>query len=295
MITPMVHLRVRSEYALEDSIVRLDDLLKRSQALNMPAVGLTDPCNLYALIKFYRGARGLGIQPITGSDLELAADEGMITLLVRDRVGYGNLIRLISQCHTHSQGDERRTAQRSWVEAAAPGLLLLLSRYSDVGQALERSDADLAAKRLEHWQQTFGIDQVYLELQRTGRRGDEAFIHAAVDLAQKFHAPVVATNDVRFLHREDFETHETRVCIAERSTLGDPRRSRRYSPEQYFKSSEEMSELFDDIPEALTNTLHIARRCHVELTLGKSFLPEFPVPSGLTIADYLVLEARQRL
>lgn len=295
MITPMVHLRVRSEYALEDSIVRLDDLLKRSQALNMPAVGLTDPCNLYALIKFYRGARGLGIQPIAGSDLELAADEGMITLLVRDRVGYGNLIRLISQCHTHSQGDERRTAQRSWVEAAAPGLLLLLSRYSDVGQALERSDADLAAKRLEHWQQTFGIDQVYLELQRTGRRGDEAFIHAAVDLAQKFHAPVVATNDVRFLHREDFETHETRVCIAERSTLGDPRRSRRYSPEQYFKSSEEMSELFDDIPEALTNTLHIARRCHVELTLGKSFLPEFPVPSGLTIADYLVLEARQRL
>ncbi len=295
-MTPrFVHLRLHSEFALQDSIVRIDELLAACQNQGLAAVALTDPGNLYALVRFYRGARSQGIKPVFGADLELAEDEGQISLLVLDELGYQQLIVLLSRAHTEPCGEDATPVRRTWVEAAAGHLLLLLSRYSDVGRALERGDGERAQQLLMRWREVFGADKVYLELQRTGRAGDEDFVHQAVSLAAATQTPVIASNDVRFLRREDFEVHETRVCIADKTTLGDPRRARRYSAEQYLKSEEEMLALFADIPEALANTVQIAQRCNLELTLGKSFLPNFPVPGGMSIEDYLSAEASRRL
>ncbi len=295
-MTPrFVHLRLHSEFALQDSIIRIDDLLATCQSQGLAAVALTDPGNFYALVRFYRGARSQGIKPVFGADLELEQGEGQLSLLVLDEEGYHQLIVLLSRAHTEPCEEAAVVMRRAWVEGAAGHLLLLLSRYSDVGRALERGDVDRARQLLERWREVFGADKVYLELQRTGRPGDEDFVHQAVSLAAATATPVVASNDVRFLRREDFEVHETRVCIAEKTTLGDTRRSRRYSAEQYLKSEQEMLDLFADIPEALANSVQIALRCNLELTLGKSFLPNFPVPAGMTIEDYLSVEAHQRL
>ncbi len=292
-----VHLRLHSEFALQDSIVRIDELLSCCRQQGHAAVALTDPCNFYALVRFYKGARAQGIKAIFGTDFELADQEGQITALVLNEVGYQRLMVLISRAYTDPERQEPASIRRAWLhaEAAMDGLLVLLSRYSDVGMALERGDVEKARQLLMAWRQLLGDDKVYLELQRTGRAGDEEFVHQAVALAAATDTPVVASNDVRFLRREDFEVHETRVCIADKTTLGDPRRARRYSPEQYLKSEQEMQALFADIPEALSNSVQIAIRCNLELRLGQSFLPPFPVPAGMSIEDYLSAEASKRL
>ena len=159
------------------------------------------------------------------------------------------------------------------------------AQYGDVGQYLESGQVELAKQQLQHWMRIYP-NRFYIELQRTGRDGEEDYIHSVVTLAEEFACPVVATNDVRFLKREDFEAHEARVCIHDGVTLDDPRRPKRYSEEQYLKSPDEMEALFEDIPEALENTVEIAKRCNVDVLLGEYFLPDFPVPSGMTMDEY---------
>ncbi len=298
MAVEFVHLRLHSEFALEDSIIRMDELLCRTAELNMPAVALTDPCNLFGMVKFYRAARSKGIKPIVGADLHMGTDPTQpttqITLLVRDAEGYRHLIDLISRCHIESAQLPHRPLDPSWLNDRA-GLLVLLGRRSDVGEALVRADRQMARQRLEVWLKLFGAEQVVLELQRTGRDGEEVMVHGAVELANELGVSVVATNDVRFLQADEFEVHETRVCIAERTTLSDPRRVRRYSEAQYLKSPEEMQALFKDIPEAISNSVRIAQRCNLHIQLGKSFLPQFPVPEGLSLEAFFCQEARRKL
>jgi DNA polymerase-3 subunit alpha len=180
------------------------------------------------------------------------------------------------------------------LEELNAGLILLLGKHSNIGHNLLGSDPTLTVAALQAWMTVFP-DRAYLELQRTGRSGDEAFVHAAVDLATICACPVVATNDVRFIAPEDFEAHEVRVCIAQSYVLADPKRPREYSPEQYLKSPEQMRELFSDIPEAIENTIEIARRCSVGVRLGKSFLPDFPVPAGMTINEFFIEISKQGL
>ena len=155
----------------------------------------------------------------------------------------------------------------------------------DVGQALLGGKEELAEERARYWMSVYP-GRYYLELHRTGREGDEAQLHAAVALATQLQCPVVATNDVRFLDPGEFEAHEARVCIREGRTLDDPRRARSYTEQQYLRSPREMAELFSDVPEALANTVAIARRCNVTLELGKPYLPDYPVPEGLTMEEY---------
>jgi DNA polymerase-3 subunit alpha len=283
-----VHLRLHSEYSVLDSLIRIEDLTEKVAALRMPAVAITDHVNFYALIKFYTAAAASGIKPICGCDLVIAEDDNpdqlsLLVLLVKDQTGYHNLIELISRAYQQGQYRGTVTVRRSWLQGKTGGLIALSgAARGDVGKALLENDLQQARERLAFWQQLFP-DNYYLELQRTGRAGDTEHVQRAVTLALASDCPVVATNDVRFLRPEEFEAHEARVCINERRTLDDPRRPRDYSEQQYLRSTEEMQELFSDLPEALENSVQIALRCNLELELGKPFLPNYPVPQGQTL------------
>ncbi|QDD89233.1 DNA polymerase III subunit alpha [Pseudomonas oryzihabitans] len=292
MSASFVHLRLHTEYSLVDGIVRVKGLVKAAEAAGMPAVAVTDQGNLCSLVKFYKAAMGAGIKPIAGADIWLAGRDGdaplsRMTLLVMNAKGYRNLTELLSRGFQEGQQEGQIIIQRDWVKEASEGLIALSgSKEGEIGLALLEGDLALADQLFEEWQQIFQ-DRFYLEVQRTERAGDEEHLHAAVALADRCGGALVATNDVRFLKAEDFEAHETRVCIGEGRPLDDPRRERKYSDQQYLKSAAEMAELFSDLPEALENTVEIAKRCNIEIQLGKYFLPNFPIPNGMTINDYL--------
>ena len=287
-----VHLRVHTEFSLIDGLTRVKPLVKAvAEDEGMPAVAITDQSNLCALVKFYSSARGAGVKPIIGADLWLDNPQGdgalfRITLLVMNNEGYANLTRLISRGYQEGQRQGRPIVQRDWLETLNEGLILLSgAREGDVGQALLSNDTAEAEVLAKAWRHHYP-DRYYLELQRTSRAGEDRYLHAAVALAEQLELPVVATNDVRFLKSEDFEAHEARVCIHDSRTLDDPRRPHLYSEEQFLKSSAEMIELFSDLPEAIENTLEIAKRCNLEIELGKNYLPNYPVPDGLTMDEF---------
>ena len=266
----------------------------------MPAVGMSDQCNLFAMVKFYRAAMAAGVKPIIGVDLWLQNEQeqnqpSRIVFLCKDTVGYRNLTRLVSRTYTEGQHLGRPILQRDWLEGQTDGLIALSGgREGDIGRALLAGNTALAADLLQNWQRLFP-DSFYLELQRTGREGEEDYLHAAVQLAIDTDTPVVATNDVHFIQQDDFGAHEARVCINQGRALDDPRRPKEYSEQQYLRSPEEMVALFDDIPEAIENTLEIAKRCSLELSLGKNYLPDYPVPEGMTIEEFLAEDSRKGL
>jgi DNA polymerase III subunit alpha len=288
-----VHLRLHTEYSLADSVIRIPALLDRVAALGMPAVAVTDQVNLFAMVKFYRGALKRGLKPIVGADLWV--DEpgdprhpSRIALLCKNTAGYRNLCRLLSRAYLEGRRLGQVLVAREWLDPEACTGLIALSaaREGDVGRALLTGRADDARACLEFWRRRFP-ESFYLEIQRSGRESEELLVAESVALAGATGTPLVASNDVRFLDAKDFDAHEARVCIHEGHTLSDPRRPRKYSDEQYLKSAEEMAALFADLPEALQNSVEIARRCNLELKLGKTFLPDFPVPAGQTAASHL--------
>ncbi len=294
-----VHLHLHTEYSLVDGMCRIKPLMEAVVAGGMPAVALTDQANLFALVKFYRAAQAAGIKPIIGVDLWLDDPERpeapqRVVLLAQHTQGYRNLTELVSRAYVEGQRNDRPVANPRWLEGASEGLIALCGKDSDIGRALLAGDERLAERLARHWAALFP-DRFYLEVSRTGRSGDEDHLHAAVALAGHLDLPLVASNDVRFLKREDYEAHEARVCIHQGHTLDDPRRPREYSEEQYLKSADEMRELFADLPEAVENTLEIAKRCNLELTLGKHFLPDFPIPEGMTEAEYFTQQAKEGL
>ncbi|TDG14749.1 DNA polymerase III subunit alpha [Seongchinamella unica] len=290
-MTSFVHLRLHSEFSIVDGLVRLKPLMSRVAELGMPAVAVTDFCNFYGLVKAHKAAVAAGVQPVFGVDLKvLDADDPERTyplcLLAMNERGYKNLTLLISRAYTDGQYLGVPHVQKVWLEQCADGVIALSAgAQGDVGQAILGEKPELARERARYWMQLYP-QRYYLELHRTGREGDETHLHGAVALAEELQCPVVATNDVRFLDASEFEAHEARVCIGEGRTLDDPRRARAYTDQQYLRSPQEMAELFADIPEALENTVQIARRCNVVLELGKPYLPDYPVPDGLTMDEY---------
>ncbi|MBF59396.1 DNA polymerase III subunit alpha [Halomonas sp. FeN2] len=291
MTVPFVHLRLHSEYSLVDGLVKLKSLVSTTAERAMPALALTDETNLFGLVKFYKAAQGAGLKPIIGSDLWLQNphDEShpyRLTLLAMNDVGYRNLTELISKGWTHGQRQGRAILDKQWVLEQSEGLIALSgAREGEIGRHLLSDHEQDARVLLEEWQAAFP-ERFYLELIRTGRPLEEACVHASVKLAIETGTPVVATNDVRFLEREDYWAHETRVAIGEGKALDDPRRERRYTEEQYLKSPDEMAALFADIPEALENSVMIAERCSVDVRLGEIFLPEFGIPEGMTQDEF---------
>ncbi len=295
-----VHLHLHSEYSLVDGLVRIKPLAKAVVEAEMPAVAVTDHSNLFCLVRFYKAAQGAGIKPIVGSELAVRnpADPTKphrLVLLVHEERGYTALTRLISRAYLEGQQDGLAQVERAWVLEAADGLIALSGGAGgDVQRALLSGYQDQAERLLDDWLSAFG-DRYYLELTRTGRDDEERCVEASVELALAKAVPVVATNDVVFLGADDFDAHEVRVCINGGHTLDDPRRPRRHSPQQYLRTPEEMAELFADLPEALENSVEIAKRCNLELRLGETFLPDSPVPEGISIDEHLAAESRAGL
>jgi DNA polymerase-3 subunit alpha len=295
-----IHLRVHTEYSLIDGIVQIQPLVEKTLKLNMPALAISDQSNLFAVVKFYKEALDAGIKPIIGADLWLSNKKDVkkpfrLSVFCQNNQGYKNLLQLISLSYVEGQIHDKATVKRDWLTTYGTGLIVLSgAQEGDIGLALLAEDHTAVQASLQFWQQWFP-QRYYLELQRTGRTQEETYNQAALVLAEQHQIPVVATNDVRFISKEDFEAHEARVCIHEGLVLADPRRPRLYSEQQYLRSPQEMADLFADIPEALTNTVEIAKRCNVTLTLNKNFLPRFPVPEGSTVADHLTLLSQQGL
>jgi DNA polymerase III subunit alpha len=288
-----VHLRLHTEYSLNDSVVRVPELVDAVAAAGMHAVAVTDQNNLFAMVKFYRAALARGVKPIIGVDL-LVREAGerqqpsRLTLLCQSQIGYGNITRLVTRAYLEGQQKGIPCVERSWLShETVDGLIALsCSTEGDVGRALVNARERDAEKALDQWLEVFG-DRFYIELQRLGRPEEEGYIAAAVSLASRRGVPVVATNDVRFLKADDFESHEARVCIHDGALLADSGRQRRYSHQQYLRTPQEMAALFADVPEALANTVGVAQRCSLVLKLGQARLPQYPVPEGLTTAQFL--------
>ncbi|MGB0867690.1 MAG: DNA polymerase III subunit alpha, partial [Granulosicoccaceae bacterium] len=291
MSAEFVHLHLHTEYSLVDSVVRIKKLMPVLSE-SMAAVALTDQSNMMGAVKFYRAALGAGLKPILGVDAwvgETATDDHphKLVLLAQNDVGYKNLSELISLGYQKGQYRDRAVVQREWLNKRSTEGLIALSgaRYGDIGAALIGGAEDTAEEYLSRWRSLFG-DRFYLEVQRTGRTNEELYLDGAVRLASATGTPLVATNDVVMVSPDQFESHEARVCINQGRVLADPDRPRDYSDQQYAKSAAEMTALFEDIPSAVENTVEIAKRCSVKLSLGTPVLPDFPIPEGMTEAEY---------
>ncbi len=296
-----VHLRLHSEYSVSDGIVRIDEAVARAAAEGMPALALTDSANLFGMVKFYSAAREAGVKPLIGADcwLRNGADRDKpfrVLLLCASREGYLRLCELLSRAWLKHQHRGRAELDAGWFDELGSEGLIALSGFAagDVGQALAAANDAVAEKLAKQWQKRFP-GRYYLELQRAGAPQTESLVGRTLALAAKTGLPVVATHPVQFLEAEDFKAHEARVCISQGYVLGDQRRPRAFTPEQYFKSQEGMVELFSDIPQALENAVQIARRCNLVIELGKSRLPQFPTPKGVTLEQYLRQQAEQGL
>ena len=290
---PFVHLRVHTEYSLVDGIVRVPRLMHSVAAAGMGAVALTDHGNLFAMVKFHREAEKRGIKPVIGADLWLReegerSEPSRLTLLAQNTAGFRNLTALISKSYREGQDRGRPLVERGWLDAGSTAGLIALSGAGegDVGRALQAGRLAEALATLARWQGLFQ-DRYYLEVQRTGRSGDEELVSATLIVVDERPCAVVATNDVRFLEPDEFEAHEARVCIHDGQRLDDPGRPRRYSPEQYLKTPAAMAELFADLPEAIENSVEIARRCSLPLEHGRIFMPAFAAPDGSREGQHL--------
>ncbi|MGY3896646.1 DNA polymerase III subunit alpha [Aeromonas enterica] len=294
-----IHLRVHSDFSMVDGLQKIAPIVGAAAANNMPALALTDQMNMCGLVRFYGAAHGKGIKPIVGADFwvqseELGDEQFRLTLLAMDNDGYQNITLLISRGYQRGHVQGRPVIDKSWLAEHAKGVIVLSgAREGDVGKFLLKGNRQMTESCLAFYQTHFP-DAYYLELLRTGRPDEEVYLHMAVAIATEFELPVVATNEVVFLNAEDFDAHEIRVAIHDGYTLMDKRRPRRYSPQQYLRSQEEMAELFADIPEALENTVEIAKRCNVTVRLGEYFLPNFPT-GDMTTEDFLVMKSKEGL
>ena len=279
-----VHLRLHSEFSIVDSTCRIDEVVKEAAMDKQPALALTDLNNLFGGVKFYKEGRGKGVKPILGAEIYLEGLGGdatattKVSLLVQSHQGYLNLCELLARGWTQGVVKALAVIRLAWLKELSEGLILLSgAQAGPVGQALVQGDRDKAADVALQLGSIFP-HRFYLELQRAGRPEDEPQVIGAVELAARLGLPVVATHPVQFLTPDDYEAHEARVCISEGEILANTRRVRRFTRDQYFKSTEEMCALFADVPSAIANTLEIAKRCNLSLVLGKPQLPNFPIP-----------------
>ena len=303
MSTPQfIHLRLHSEFSIADGLVRIDELVKAAAADRQPAVAVTDLGNLFGMVKFYKEARGKGVKPIIGCDVWISNNEDRdkpfrLLLLVKNHEGYLQLCELLSQAWLANQHRGRAEIRIEWLEALQnkSGLIALSSfQLGDIGVALENGNFALAERCATRWANIFP-GHFYIEVQRNGNPRLEGLLRQSTQLAAQLKLPVVATHPVQFLRAEEFTAHEARSCIAEGEILANTRRVKRFTQEQYFKTQAEMAELFADLPAALANSVIIAQRCNLSLSLGKPQLPDFPTPDGMSIDDFLIAQAKEGL
>jgi DNA polymerase III subunit alpha len=293
-----VHLHVHSEYSLIDGIIRVDELVDQSASLGYNSVALTDLTNLFGLIEFYRSARNKGIKPIVGSEINVAKDKDSLSaplvLLAMNKQGYINLTKLVSKAYVEGQINGEPIVLFSWLEEFSDGIIALSGGVEGhIGNSILAGNTKLSETRIDFFKKIFQ-DNFFIEIQRLGKANEKEYNDTALRLASEKQVPVVATNNVRFLNAvdpdvspSDFEAHEARVCIQRGDTLDDPRRPKNFTEQQYFRSKEEMINLFSDLPEALVNTVKISEKCNIDLELGKFYLPDFEVPKEYSREDFL--------
>ncbi|WP_137718285.1 DNA polymerase III subunit alpha [Methylobacillus flagellatus] len=295
-----IHLRCHSEYSIADGTVRIDDYVAAARRDHMPALALTDLANLFGAVKFYKAARGKGIKPLLGCDVWLQNDSNRdqpyrLLLLCQNHAGYLRLCELLTQAYLHNQHRGRAEIKREWLADNTNGLIMLSGgMLGDIGQALLQGNTALASSCASEWAAMFP-QRFYLELQRVNQPQQDALVNQTLHIATALGLPVVATQPIQFMEADDYKAHEARVCIAEGYVLADRRRPQHFTPVQHFKTQDEMAALFADIPEALANSVEIAKRCNLSLTLGKSYLPQFPTPNGESLEQYLREQAEQGL
>ena len=300
MKQPFVHLHLHTEYSLANGMVRIPQLIDATLRNQMPAVAVTDINNLYGLVKFYNKSMAAGIKPIAGADVwinnpDKPAQPFNLVLLVQDVTGYKNLSELLSRAFREGQYQGKPIIEKQWLKDHTDGLIALSgAQQGELGHALGTDRQNLAKQVLYSYMQLFP-ERFYIELQRVGRPYEEEYIASAVQLSSNTQIPVVATNDIHFISQEDFEAHEVRVCIHQGRVLNDSRRPKQHTQQQYFRSGDEMVELFSDIPTAIENTIQIAKRCNFMLQMGDYYLPDFPVPQGETIESHLRNETQKGL
>lgn len=286
-----VHLRLHSEFSVVDSTLRIDEAVTAAAQDGQPALALTDLNNLFGAVKFYRAAIKAGVQPILGAEvliedlLPSVKDRPLprVLLLAQNQQGYLNLCELLTRGWLAVGNKEQATLQWTWLQELGDGLIMLSgAQAGPLGPSLLGADLAQAHDVALQCAATFP-NRFYIELQRAGGSNDEPYVAAAMMLAQRMQLPVVATHPMQFLAADGFEAHEARICIAEGEILGNQRRVRRFTHQQYFHSTKQMQELFADIPSALANTAEIARRCHLTLDLGRPQLPHYPTPEGLSM------------
>ena len=287
MSSQFVHLSVHSEFSLKNSLVRIKPLIKALKEKEMHAITLSDPNNLFAAIRFYQQSMSAGIKPIISSEIIIADENqmGKVNLICKDDIGYKNLLKIISAGFDKPRPDNDTLPvyELEELEGLTDGLICLTgAKEGQIGKSLLSGNSDYAVNKLTELKKTFS-NRVFIELQRIGHPDDDRYVQRAVELAVQNRTPVVATNPVRFLTPEEFKTHEIRVAIGQGKTLTQYKKDSPldYTHEQYLKSPEEMTELFRDIPSAIENTVAIAQGCNVDLTLGKNFLPAFPIPDDI--------------
>ena len=294
-----IHLRVHSDFSMVDGLSKVPALVKKVAEMGMPAVALTDFTNLCGLVKFYGSAHSNGVKPIIGADFLMQSEEfgeelTRITVLAADNLGYKNLTLLISKAYLRGHIQHHPVIDKKWLAELSQGLIVLSGgRSGEIGKALLKGNQHVASQCVDFYKEYFP-NRFYLELTRTGRADEEAYLHFALELAEITQLPVVATNEVVILDDSFFEAHEIRVAIHDGYTLEDPRRPKNYSPQQYLRSEQEMCELFSDIPEALENSVEIAKRCNVTVRLGEYFLPAFPT-DGMEETEFLIKKSQQGL
>jgi len=293
-----VHLHCHSEYSVENSLIRIPKLVKKAKELGMSSIALTDNSNLFAAVKLYKAAKDAGIKPIFGSELTLKGEDQDFSLLLlcQNQQGYLNLSELISLSYLQGQTLDGVSITVEQLQAYHQGLILIaLPVRSDVAQHLINNQMPEANQQAQAWKAIFG-DRFYLGVQRTGRTYDERHLHLCIELGLALDIPLVATNDVEFLQKQDFDAHEARICISQGGLLDDARREKYYHAEQYLKSGEEMEALFSDLPEVIINSAEIAKRCNVHFELyKKNYLPDFPIPKGLSISQFFTQESEAGL
>ena len=295
-----IHLRQHSEYSIVDGIVRIGDAVEAAKRDGMPALALTDLNNIFGLVKFYLATRSKGIKPLMGCDVFLSnmADREQpfrLLLLCQSHTGYLRLCDLLTRAYLENQHHGRPEIRKEWLQGGTEGLIALSGAHlGEVGATLMNGNAVSAEVLAQEYAGLFP-SRFYLEIQRCGFAREEVHVRETVKLAARLALPVVATHPVQFLTVDDYKAHEARVCIAEGYVLNDKRRAKAFTAQQFFKTQAEMAELFADLPEALVNSVEIAKRCNLTLELGKPYLPNFPTPKGMSLDDFLRSESEAGL
>ena len=299
MQTSFIHLRVSSEFSISRGLLRIDEIIKNAQKLNMPAVALTDLNNMFGMVKFFKKAEAAGIKPLAGTTLNLksrAGEFGEILCLAKNNEGLKSLMGIISKSQLQQENGYISVTFED-LSICAGNIVVIAGGPSSTifNLAKLKKNQDLKTELLS-FKETFQ-DDFCIELQRLGKSFEEEFIQCIVPLASEFLLPVIASNDTMFSQKEDFDIHETKVCINTGKTLNDSNRERLYTPEQYFKSTKDISNLFSDCdPDTLiNNTLAIAQKCNVTLTTDQYFLPEYPVPKDHDFNSFLSELSRTQL